>query len=166
MPIKNPQELFVKLLSDIRQHEERMTIICQELSQVAEDSEIKESLNSRVFLGDKIINTLDQCFKVLGQQPMKTSDRLQDVFVEDFRKELKEIQSPMAKALYVAAKANHLMQFRIGEYVSLIAMADISGHYGLGMLLESCLADKLSFVDRTRRRIEHLVESEAAAGVA
>jgi hypothetical protein len=78
--------------------------------------------------------------------------RLHDVFVEDFRKELAEIQSPEAKRLFVLAKANHLSHMRTAEYVTLAAAADISGHrHGAGVLLESCLADHLAFVERTKR---------------
>jgi hypothetical protein len=69
----------------------------------------------------------------------------------DISKELAEIESPIAKHLYILAKANHLIHLRIGEYVALIAAADMTGHYGVGVLLEACLAEKLAFVERTRR---------------
>ena len=56
---------------------------------------------------------------------MKPSGRLQDrVFLEDFRKELAEIESPVARHLFILAKANHLMHLRIAEYVALIETAD------------------------------------------
>jgi hypothetical protein len=64
------------------------------------------------------------------------------------------------------AKANHLIHLRIGEYVAMIAMADMTGHYGVGVLLESCLADKLAFVERTRRLIRNLIEGKVAARLA
>lgn len=165
MAMNNPKELFVKLLSDVRQREEKTTKIYQEMSQAAEDQDVKEALESRVFIENQILSSLDQCFKLLGEKPVKVSERLHDVFVEDFRRELNEIQSPLGKTLFVAAKANHLAHLRIGEYVALIAMADVTGHYGIGTLLEGCLADKLAFVERTRRRIRNLIESEMAAGV-
>jgi ferritin-like metal-binding protein YciE len=94
---------------------------------------------------------------------MKVSGRLHDVFVEDFRKELAEIQSPEAKHLFILAKANRLIHLRIGEYVALIAAADLTGHYGVGVLLESCLADKLAFVERTRRLIREKLRRELVA---
>ena len=93
---------------------------------------------------------------------MKLSGRLHDVFVEDFRRELAEIQSPGARHLFILAKALHLIHFRIAEYVALIAAADVTGHYAVGVLLESCLADKLAFVERTRRLIRKLVEAKVA----
>jgi ferritin-like metal-binding protein YciE len=164
MNVTNPKDLFVWLLSDVRQREERTTMIFDEWSRAAEDPDIREALESRVFLKNKILSTLDQCFKLIGEKPVKVNDRLHDIFVEDFRREWAEIESPMAKILYIVAKANHLMHLRMGEYVALIAMADVTTHYGVGMLLESCLADNRAFVERTRRRIREMVESEVTAG--
>jgi ferritin-like metal-binding protein YciE len=61
---------------------------------------------------------------------------------------------------------NQLMHLRIAEYVALIAMADVTGHFGVGVLLESCLADKVAFVERTRRLIRHTIESKHALKLA
>ncbi len=160
MTVNNPKELFVKMLSDVRQRTERLTKIYQELSGIAQDPSIKEALESRVFLQDKILSSLDRCFKLIGEKPVALSGRLHDVFVEDFKRELAEIQSPAAKALYVLVSANQLMHLRIAEYMALIAMADVSGHFGVGVLLESCLADKMAFVERTRRLIRRTIESK------
>jgi len=166
MEIKNPKELFVLMLSDLRQHEERMTKIFQELIRLAEDPDIKEALESRVSLENQILGSLDRCFKLIGEKPVKLTGRLHDIFVEDLHRELDEIKSPVARALYILAKAKHLAHFHMGEYSVLIAMADITGHYGVGTLLEASLADKQAFAERTRRRIRNMIESrieEAAA---
>jgi ferritin-like metal-binding protein YciE len=96
---------------------------------------------------------------------VKLEGKLHDVFVEDFRRELAEIKSPEAKRLYVLAKAMHLLHLRIGEYVALIAAADLTGHYAVGALLESCLGEKLAFVERTRRLIRERVAEKVAAAV-
>ena len=160
MPVNNPQELFIKMLSDVRQGTEKMTKIYGELAEVAQDPNIKEALQSRAFLQDKVLSSLDRCFQLIGAKPVPLNERLREVFVEDFRRELAEIQAPAAKALFVLVKANHLVHLRIAEYMALIAMADISGHFGVGVLLESCLADKLAFVERTRRLIRRTIESE------
>jgi ferritin-like metal-binding protein YciE len=166
MTIKNPKELFVRLLSDVRQGTERTPELFQELSKVAEDSRVKEALEARAFVSQRILEKLDQCFKLIGEQPVKLSGRLQEVFAEDFRRELSEIESPVARHLYILAKANHLVHLRIGEYVALIAAADLAGHNGVGVLLESCLADKLAFVERTRRLIREIIEAKVAAKMA
>jgi ferritin-like metal-binding protein YciE len=160
MPVNNPKELFIRMLSDVRQRTEKTTKIYDELAEIAQDPNIKEALQSRAFLQDKVLSSLDRCFQLIGEKPVPLSGRLHEVFVEDFRRELAEIQAPAAKALFVLIKANHLMHLRISEYVALIAMADVTGHLGVGVLLESCLADKLAFVERTRRLIRHAIERE------
>jgi ferritin-like metal-binding protein YciE len=163
MPIKDPKELFVLMLSDLRQGAERSNKIFQELSEIAEDAEVTEALRARVFVSGNTLNTLDECFKLIGQKPVKVTGRLHDAFVEDFRQELAEIQSPEAKRLFILAKAIRLAHFRIGEYLALIAAADMTGHPGVGALLESCLADKLAFVERARRLIRARVQQRLAA---
>ena len=144
MPIKNPKELFVALLSNVRQGTERTNNIYQEIIQAAQRPDVKEALEARVFISENILARLDECFKIIGEQPAKPSARLQDlreVFVEDFRKELAEIESPVARHVFILGKANHLMHLRIAEYVVLIEASDITGHYAVGVLLETWLAD-------------------------
>jgi len=162
MPVRTPREVFVTLLSDVRQGTERAAKIYQEIGEQAQDPQIKEALEARAFVSEKILATLDQCFKLIGEKPVQFSGRLQEVFLEDFRKELAEIQSPVARRLFVLAKLNHLVHLRIGEYAVLTAAADLAGHHGVGLLLETCLADKMAFVERTRRLIRHVVETKLA----
>jgi ferritin-like metal-binding protein YciE len=162
MPAKTPKEVFLTLLSDVRHNTERATKIYQEIGNMAQDPDIKEAVEARAFVSQKTLEKLDQCFKIIGEQPVKLTGRLQEIFVEDFRKELNEIQSPIARHLFILAKLTHLTHLRIGEYVGLIAAADVTGHYGVGVLLESCLADKLAFVERTRRLIRYMVETKIA----
>jgi ferritin-like metal-binding protein YciE len=162
MAVKDPKELFVLMLSDLRRGTERSTTFFKEVSGLAQDPDVKEALEARVFVSDSILKRLDECFRLIGAQPAKLDGRLQDVFVEDFRRELAEIQSPEVKRLFILAKLNHLMHLRMGEYVALIAAADVTGHYGVGVLLETCLADKLAFVERTRRLIRGRIQQRVA----
>ena len=167
MSVSTPKELFVKMLSDVRNRTEKSTKIYEELSEAAEDPNIKEALQSRTFLLQKDLAALDRCFQIIGTKPVTGKvQEMKEVFLEDFRRELAEIQTPAAKALFVLIKANHLVHLRIAEYTALIAMADISGHLGVGVLLESCLADKLAFVERTRRLIRHAIEIKHAIRLA
>jgi ferritin-like metal-binding protein YciE len=160
MPVKDPKEVFLLLLSNVRQGTERGTKIYQEISQLAQDPDIKEALEARAFISEQTLTKLDRCFEIIGEKPVKSTGRIQEVFVEDFRKELAEIQSPVAKHIFILAKANQLTHLRIGEYVTLTAAADLTGHYAVGVLLESCLADKLAFVERNRRFIRRIAEAK------
>ncbi len=132
------------------------------MSEAAEIPEIKQALEARIFVANDILSKLDQCFKLIGEKPVKFSGRLHDMFLEDFRHELAEIQNPVAKRLFILSAINQLIHFRIAEYMTLIAAADMTGHYAIGVLLESCLAEKLAFVERTKRLIRKMVEGRIA----
>jgi ferritin-like metal-binding protein YciE len=162
MAITRPEEVFLLLLSHARQGAERSTNVYQEISQLAKDPEIEQTLQARAFVSKQTVATLDECFRLIGQQPIKLSGRLEEVFAEDFRRELNEIESPVARKLFILAKVAHLQNMRIGEYVALTAAADATGRHNLGMLLESCLADNVAFGERTRRFVRNAIEARVA----
>src|SRR5215471_19153909 len=166
MPIKNPKELFVTLLSHVRHGTERSAAMYKELGDAAQNPEIQEALAARAFVSEQTLEKLDEAFKMIGEKPVNVTGRIHDVFVEDFRRELAEIQSPEARRLFVLAKANHLGHMRTAEYVTLVAASDVSGHHGVGVLLESCLTDHLAFVERTKRLIRRFIEAKIAARAA
>lgn len=163
MRINNQKEFFVRLLSNVRQGAEHSATIYNMMSQAVDKPEIKEVLEARAFVSNKVVNTLDECFKVLDEHPVTPSGRLHDIFVEEFRNDLNEIDSPEVKTLYVLNKANQLNHLRMGEYIVLIEAADKMGHYGVGLMLASCLADKMAFVERTRRLIRSVIEGRIEA---
>jgi len=162
MPIKTPKELFVMLLTDVRQGAEKAEKVYEEIGQLVQDPQIKEALQARAFVSGKVLATLDECFKLLGEQPAKLTGRLQETMIEDFRRELAEIQGPLAKRIFALVKLNHLAQFRVSEYRALIAAAEAVGHQGVSLLLETCLAAKLTFVERSQRFLRELVEAKVA----
>ena len=162
MPVNNPKEMFVRLLSDVRRKTERSVEFFKELNKLAEEPDIKEALDARAFVAEKSLEKIDQAFKLINEKPVTLSGRIEEVFVEDFRREVAEIKTPAARRLFVLAKLIHLTHFRIGEYIMLVNAADVTGHFGVGVLLESCLADNLAFVERTRRIVRKLAEYKVA----
>jgi ferritin-like metal-binding protein YciE len=81
----------------------------------------------------------------------------QRLFIEEFRRERNEIQGPVARKLFALAKASHLAHLQVAAYITLIAAADTLGHPGVGVLLERCLAEKLAFMERTKRFIREQI---------
>lgn len=163
MPIKNPKQIFVLMLSDLRQGTEKTTSVFQNLAQLAEDPDIKQALEARIFVSQKVAETLDQCFKLIGEAPVQlsgTRTRIYDALAEDFRKEVAEIQDTKTRRFYILAKLNNLAHLRAAEYKTLIAAADVSGNYGVAALLETCLADKLALAERTQRWLHRIAETE------
>ena len=166
MTARNPKEVFLMLLSDARRNTERSAATYREISEMAENPDVKEALEARAFVADKNLETLDECFAMIEEKPVKLNGRLQEVFVEDFKRELAEIQSPAARHLYILAKASHLAHLRFAEYAMLIAASDVTGHYGVGVLLESVLADKPALLERDRRIIRPIIEGKVAERLA
>ena len=166
MPIRNPRELFVRILSHARHGTERSETIYKDLSEMAQNLEIQQALAARAFVSHQSLERIDEAFKQIGEKPVSVTGRLLDVFVDDFRSELAEMQSPETRRLFVLAKANQLSNMRASEFASLVAAADVTGHLGVGVLLESCLADHLAFLERTKRFGQAIVESRIAARAA
>ena len=162
MAARTPKEVFLVLLSNVRNRTERQSEIYQEIGKHTEEPEIKEAIEARAFVSKQTLAKLDECFRIIGEKPGTSTGRLQETFLEDFRKEVTEIQSPVAKRLFVLAKLNHLAHIRMAEYEILVAAADLAGHHSVGVLLETCLEDKLAFAERNRRLIRHLVETKLA----
>ena len=163
MTIKNPMDAFVALLSNVRKTTERSAKIYTELGDLAKDPEIKAALDARAFVENGSLAKIDEAFKLIGKTPIELPGKLQEIFVEDFRREFNAIETPALRRLFVLAKAIHLAHFRMGEWVALVAAADLTGNYGVGVLLETCLAEDLAFAERTRRLLRKIAEAKIAA---
>ena len=158
MQVTNPKELFIRLLSDVHLHEERVSVLYRQLQELSTDPVINESLDALLFLNDKTISTIRKCFDTIGENPVPASSRLQDVFLDDFRNELNEIHTSTGKVIYAAARLNQLLHLRIGELASLVALSGVTGNNGIGLLLGSIFADKRAVIDQIRQRIRDLVD--------
>lgn len=166
MATKTPKDVFVWLLSQARQNTERTASVFQEINEAVDNDDIREALEARIFVSDKILSQIDRCFALLDESPVKITSRVQEVFAEDFRKELDELQNPLARHIFILAKAAHLAHLRIAEFQVLTTAADLAGHFGVGVLLEVCLADQLAFVERTRRLVGILVQRKVSEKLA
>ena len=56
MPVRDPKEVFLVLLSNVRQGAERGAKIYQEISQLAQAPDIKEALDARAFISDQTVD--------------------------------------------------------------------------------------------------------------
>jgi hypothetical protein len=88
MSAKTPREVFVLLLSNARNHTERSIKAYEMIGQQAENPHVKEALKAREFVAEENLRTLDECFEMIGEKPVQVSGKLQEVFFEDFKREL------------------------------------------------------------------------------
>ena len=163
MTIENPMDAFVMLLSNVRNTTERAAKIYTELGDFAQDPEVKAALEARAFVEKGSLAKIDEAFNLIGKKPVELPGKLQEIFIEDFRREMNEIKLPALRRIFALAKAIHLAHFRMGEWVALVAAADFTGNFGVGVLLETCLAEDLAFAERTRRFLRRIAEARIAA---
>jgi ferritin-like metal-binding protein YciE len=150
MAIQNAEDLFVTMLSKIHGSEQRLQKVVDELSQAAQDQDVKDILSVRAYLTQQDVSNIEKCFQLLGKQPVQPDYRFADVWVEDVRRELGAIQNPTLKTLYALDTARKIQNYHIGQYGALTLMASVMGNEAVTTLLEHCLADKVQFVEHTR----------------
>lgn len=127
MPARIPKERFLILLSHAREATEKARKYVMNSCQTAQDPQVKVALEARAsFLKVFSLSSI-RALRLSENRPVKLSGRLQEIFLEDLRKELNEIQSPAARRLFVLAELVHLAHLRIGEYAALVAAADATG---------------------------------------
>ena len=159
MSIEDPKEVFVTLLSEVRQNTEKAAELHKELAQMVQDHpQIKELIEARAFMAAKTLEHLDHCFKLIGVRPVIVAARHHEVFMEELRKGLAEIKSPIARHLFILAKLAHLNHIHIGEFEALIA-ADVTGHHGVAVLLEGAKAARVAFAEHVRHLARRIVEA-------
>ena len=166
MIVKDPMEIFVRMLSHVRQTTDRSNTIYDEMAKFAENDEIKNVINARAFVRSTQLAKIDEAFKLIGKTPVDLPGNIRQTFLEDFRNEIAEFDSPIAKKIFVLAKLTYLAHWEMGEWKAMIAVADFTQNFAVGMLLESCLADDIAFAERTRRLFKNLAKERIAAKMA
>lgn len=162
MALSAAEQVFLLLLSNARHGTERAARFYEEISHYSPYADIKENLHSRALMASKTVTVLDECFGLLRMAPVRARGRVEEAFADDFRHELIELQSPTTVALFILAKATHLQNFRTAEYVAVAASAEVAGHPEIAALLERCLAEYLSSMERTRGMIRDAVAENIA----
>lgn len=148
MPIQSAEELFIRLLSDTYASESRLLQGMEDLSKVVQDKNIQDVLNVRTYLTKQDVSNIEECFRLLGKEPVKSESRFREVWLEDLRREVTEIQPPALKAIYAIQALQQIQQFHIARYAVLTLMANLAGYMGVATLLEHTMADKMAFVER------------------
>jgi ferritin-like metal-binding protein YciE len=128
MLARTPREIFVMLLLEVGQGTQNASKIYHEISERTQDPQIKEALETRAFVSEKTLATLDECLRLMSEQPVKLTDRPHDVFLQDLPRQLADIQYLAARHLFLLAKLNQFTPLRIGEYMALMSAADRAGH--------------------------------------
>ncbi len=153
MRVQTPMELFVLLLSSVRENAVLHSATLEHMIGLLQDSSVRDGLQPTYVALDKTLAKVDRCFDVIRESPVAVRSDVYSVMMMEMRAALADINAPEVRRLYVLSKIHQLNYLRIGELLAVIAAADATEHRGLGVLLESCLVEKLAFMDATARLI-------------
>lgn len=148
MAIQSAEDLFLTTLSHLHAAEGRVLKLVEEMSRHTQNQEVKDLLTVRAHLTRQEISNIEECFKLLGKQPVKGEGRIVEVFAENFNRMLNEIQTPEMRALFVLYKVRQVQNLHIAEYAVLTLMATQAGYYPVAILLDRNFQDKVTFVER------------------
>jgi len=90
MATRNPKEGFLMLLTDARRNTERSAATYREMSELAENPDVKDALEARARSADKNLEKLDECFEMIEEKPVKLNGRRHEVFVDDLKNSLRK----------------------------------------------------------------------------
>lgn len=156
MAIQSGEDLVMAMMSNLYTSESRLGQFLDEMSKDAQDKDVKDVLSVRAMLTKQNIANLDECFRLMGKQPMKTESRFVDVLKEDFQREYQAIQNPALKMLYMLAQVRRVQDFHLAEYRTLATIARVMDRPAIAVLLEHNWADKAEFVESSRELVRGL----------
>jgi ferritin-like metal-binding protein YciE len=81
MPARTPREVFLMLLSNVRNRTERAADIYQEIGKHSDEPEIKEAIEARAFASNQILAKLNECFRIIGEKPGGPRDSYKRLFL-------------------------------------------------------------------------------------
>ena len=163
MAMNSAQDLIIHMMSDLMTSETRLEQFAEEASKAVQDQDAKDYFNARTQLRKDAVSNLEECFRLIGEQPVKVESRFRDVWSEDVRREMNAIQNPGLKAIYAIGTLRQIQDFHIGEYRVLRGVARVAGNYGVLALLDANLGMKLATNEETDELLRRIAVSAVQA---
>ncbi len=139
MAITNLQEKFAHELGDIYDAEQQFLQAQQELAQQATDESLKSSIQTHIEETQQQVQTLEQVYSALGQQPERVMCHAARGLVSEAQHTVSEAQTPELRDCLIAAAASKVEHYEIASYTGLIAGAQLMGQTEVVSLLEQNL---------------------------
>ncbi len=167
MTVPDAKIAFLQKLTEFRRGTERSIKILAEISERAHRPKTKETLAERTFVFARIGAILDECCRLIHEDPGTFTQGASDTFVKKIGHKVAEIADPSHRDDVTIVYANYLVQARVNEYLALMAASSLAGTYvnrvvtanalAVGVLLESCFAERPASIERIGKRIRSVM---------
>jgi len=164
VPLNTPRELFVHELSDAMSAEQIILKMLPELRQESQHPELKRAFEQHEKETRQQIETLEQVFRQLGEEPERTTCHAAEGLEQEHQALHEEDPTPEVMQLGIVAGAGKTEHYEIATYTALVQMARDLGEREVVRLLGENLAQEKAMA----KRVEGLAkqfgkEAKAAA---
>lgn len=125
--IQSPQDLFLYDLCAIYDAEQKLTQVLPTLAQEAQHPQVREAFTQHLQETQQHVRNLEQCFQILGRQPMGLENHAVAGLKQDHDAFLQQQPSPAALTMFDIAAGSKSEYLEMAAYSSLIDAANSLG---------------------------------------
>ncbi len=152
MPVQSPRDLFVYGLSEMHSAEQSILQQLPQLEQVCQNPQVKQTLSNHITETQRQVSRLQECFRLLGVQPMSVTCHAVDCMQQDFQSFMQQNPSRDVIDLFCLGAAGKTEHYEIASYTGLIDKARAMGQSQVVSLLE----DNLNEEQRMAQSVQQL----------
>ncbi|MGE5619905.1 MAG: ferritin-like domain-containing protein [Sphingomonadaceae bacterium] len=152
MPLQNPRDSFAYELSVAHSMEQSLQRQLPQLEQVCQNPQVKQLISSHITDTQRQSTRLEECFRMMGMQPMNVTCHAIDCMQQDFQSFMQQSPSQEIIDMFCLGAAGKSEHFEIATYKGLIEMARMLGETQVVSLLEDTLQEE----QRAAQTVEQL----------
>ncbi len=144
MTLRSPRDLFIYQLSAIHSAEQIKLQMLPQMEQACQNPRIKQMLGDEIPETQQQIVRVQECFRLLGVQPMTVTSRAIDCVRQDAQQFMQQGASQTIADLFSLETSLKVDHYEIAAYTELVGMARALGETQVVSLLEDNLRDEES----------------------
>jgi ferritin-like metal-binding protein YciE len=165
MAIQNPQDLFLLLLAKTYDIEQKLVQVLPELAQETQDPQARQAFLDHEQETRQHILNLQQCFQILGRQPMAVENHAVRGLKEDHDTVVQQQHPPQnIHTLFDLSAANQSEYLEMAYYQCLIDAANTLGYQQCVPLFQQNLQQEMAMAQKLAT-ISHQLGMQIVQGV-
>ena len=149
MPLQSPRDLFVYDLSAVHSAEQSTLQIYPQMEHQCRDPQVKQLFSDVTTNLQRQITRIQECFRLMGQQPMSVPCYTADGFNRDWQQFVQQGPSQDIIEVFSLELASQIGHYKLAAYKHLVEDARAMGQSQCASSLEDSLHEKESTVQRT-----------------
>ncbi len=161
MAMQTPQDLFLHDLGDIYDAENRILQILPTLAQESSDPQAQQAYQRHLQETQQQIQNLNQCFQILGVQPMREACYAVQGLKQEHDAFLQVQPTSQIITMFDLGAASKTEYYEIASYAGLIAKAQLMGQQQVAALLQQNLQQEQNMAQTVAQISQRLGQQQA-----